>query len=167
MREFDRDGLDVASFQGQLFEESLDYCETSSPIFLRRFFRSRYAEMVDNTPVAIQPLFVPDAFEEIEKQYGKSSYGKIRYNRNAMYWLGYITRYICYTRQVSSRLFYHLFDVKKIYSLYEAYHTQSEEWCVARILELFGYDEKTLDMHERLKSILRKRYHELSTQVSE
>ena len=77
MREFDRDGLDVASFQGRLFEESVDRCETSSPIFLRRFFRSRYAEMVDNTPVAIQPLFVPDAFEEIEKQYGKSSYGKI------------------------------------------------------------------------------------------
>lgn len=158
MREFDREGLEIATFQGRLFEASTMECDASSPIFLRRFFRSHYAYKMDTRPVVLQALVLPRAFEEIEKEYGYSNYGKKKYNKEALYWLGYFTRYICYTREITSALLYRLFDVNKIYSLYEAYHTQSEEWCIAHLLESSGYTEATLNIHERLKACIRGSY---------
>ena len=56
MKEFDRDGLEIAVFQGRLFEASTMECDTSSPIFLRRFFRSHYAYKMDTRPVVLQAL---------------------------------------------------------------------------------------------------------------
>ncbi|MBP5091898.1 MAG: hypothetical protein J6328_05015 [Bacilli bacterium] len=161
MREFDQNGLDIASFQAELFEESLSRSATSSPIFLRRFFLSRWASSMDRIPVPIQSFDLNEAFASIEEQFGKSEYGKLKYDPDALYWLGYITRYIAYTREISSKLLYRLFDVKRIYSLYEAYHTQSEERCIAHLLSLFGYDEKVFDVNERIKGILRKQYQNL------
>ncbi len=158
MREFNRCGLEIATFQAELFEASIAQCETSSPIFLRRFFLSHYAYKMDYEPVELQSFVLSEAFASIEKEYGHSNYGKKKYNPDAMYWLGYFTRYICYTREIPCTLLYRLFDVNKIYSLYESYHTQSEEWCISHLLESYGYTEKTLDLNERLKMIMRREY---------
>ncbi len=158
MRKFDRQGLEIAMFQAELFEASLIRSKTSSPIFLRRFFLSDFADKMDYTPVDLQAFSIPDAFYYIEKQYGSSTYGKMKYSPESLYWLGYFTRYVCYTRETPSRLFYRLFDVKQVCSLYEAYHTQGEEWCLAHLLESYGYSEADLDINERLKKIMKRGY---------
>lgn len=155
MRNFDANGLELASFQGELFEQSVDECKESSPIFLRRFFLSDYAATLDDEDISIQALDINEAFLSLNKEYGESDYGKVKYSRAALYWLGYLSRYVSYTRELSSRTFYRLFDVKEIYGLYEAYHTQSEEWCIAHLLKKNGYTEATLDKNERLKESLK------------
>lgn len=119
-----------------------------------------------NTPVELQAFVIPEAFESLDKEYGHSSYGKEKYSSEAMFWLGYFTRYICYTREIPSRLLYRLFDIKKVYSLYTPFHTQSEEWCISRLLDQYGYTEATLDLNERLKAIMRKEYFGKATPIS-
>lgn len=156
MREFDRDALELAVFQAELFEKSLEKCGESSPIFLRRFFLSRYARFLDDENPALLSLDPVEAFRALDKQYVRSGYGKTKYGADGLYWLGYFSRYVCYTRELSSKCFYRLFDVKEIYALYEAYHTQGEEWCLAHLLEKHGYTEATLDKNERLKDALRR-----------
>lgn len=155
MKEFDGNGLELATFQAELFEASLSACEESSPIFLRRFFLSDYASTLDEGDASIQSLAINEAFDAIHKQYGFSKYGKTKYTKEGLYWLGYFSRYVSYTREVASRTFYRLFDVKDIYGLYEAYHTQSEEWCLAHLLAKNGYTEATLDKNERLKAAIK------------
>lgn len=155
MREFDENGLELATFQAEVFEQSLEVCGESSPIFLRRFFLSDYASTLDDGDASIQSLDANEAFMAMKRQYGESRYGKIKYSKQGLYWLGYFSRYVCYTRQLSSQAFYRLFDVKDIYGLYEAYHTQSEEWCIEHLLRKNGYTEATLDKKERLKNTLR------------
>lgn len=156
MREFDGNGLELALFQSKLFELSVDECPASSPIFLRRFFLSSYASSLDEGDPSTLSLDPMEAFKSLKAQYGENGYGKTKYGKEGLAWLGYFSRYVCYTREISSRAFYHLFDVKDLYSLYEVYHTQSEEWCLAHLLEKNGYTEATLDKNERLKTGLRK-----------
>lgn len=155
MKEFDTNGIELSTFQAEVFEESIDMCEESSPIFLRRFYLSDYAHTLDEEDASIISLDINEAFASLNEQYGKTSYGKTKYTKEALYWLGYFSRYVCYTREISSKAFYRLFDVIDIYSLYEAYHTQSEEWCLAHLLSKYGYTESTLDKNQHLKEILR------------
>lgn len=155
MREFDAGGLELATFQAELFELSAESCRESSPIFLRRFFLSDCAAAIDSEDASLQSLDAEEAFASINRQYGHSGYGKAKYGKEGLYWLGYFSRYVCYTRELSSRSFYRLFDVKEIYGLYEAYHTQSEEWCLKHLLRQKGYTEADLDKRERLKAALR------------
>ncbi len=158
MKEFDREGLEFAEFQGRVFTESLERSQTSSPIFLRRFFLSDFVYRIDQIPAVLLAMDVNEAFREIDKQYGPSNYGKTKYDADALYWLGYFLRYICYTREISSRLAYRLFDVNEIYSSYAIYHTQNEEWCLAHLLSEYGYTEKIFDPNERFKALLREDY---------
>ena len=48
---FDRIGLDKALFQARLFEASVAKYGTSSPVFLRRFYRSSSAAKLDTCPL--------------------------------------------------------------------------------------------------------------------
>lgn len=50
MRKFDHEGLEIASFQAELFEASVTQTNTSSPIFLRRFLLSDFALIRWATP---------------------------------------------------------------------------------------------------------------------
>ena len=46
-REFDSEGLRLASFQAKLCEKSLEFECESSPVFLRRLMKSSFIEKVD------------------------------------------------------------------------------------------------------------------------
>lgn len=155
MREFDSSALELATFQGELFALSPKECEESSPVFLRRYFLSDYAHHLDETDPSLLSLDANEAFSALAGQYGESRYGKRKYDEAGLYWLGYFSRYVTYTRDLSSRAFYRLFDINELYALYEAYHTQSEEWCLAHLLRKYGYGEEDLSKEERLKKALR------------
>ena len=93
MRNFDSLGLELAQFQGEIFEKSISRYECSSLVFLRRFKNSSYALYLDSARFNTL-IDVEYAFSEIDKQYGKSAYGNQKYSADALYWLGYIYRYI-------------------------------------------------------------------------
>lgn len=154
MREFDSDGLLLAIFQGKLFEESVSMTAYSSPIFLRRFKYSQSTKELDNRNPALLDLNRSIFFKNIEEEYGESEYGGEKYDPSTMHWLGYIYRYICYTRQCSTKFIFNLIPPSELKDHYYVYHTQSEEWVINRILEIKGLNESIFDKNERMKKRL-------------
>lgn len=156
MKEFDRKGLDLAGFQGDIFEKSLTEYELSSPVFIRRFMKSELARELDTGETAFLPLNEEWAFKLLNKQYQDKKYGKVKYSPAELHWIGYIYRYICFTRKESSVFIYSQFKPEELRKVYYAYHTQSEEWVVASLLKSHNLDESFFDKNERLKECLRE-----------
>lgn len=159
MREFDDNGLLLCKYQAEIFEQSPIKAECSSMIFLRRFFKSNFAKELDKGESVLFSLDVNEAFEDIEKEFGPSKYGKVKYSADVLFWVGYITRYISYTRNFSSSLVYKTFSPKLLLDSYPGFHTQGEEWVIANLLEMQGLTEQYFDPNYRLKEALRKYIH--------
>ena len=156
MKEFDHDGLLLAEFQGKLFEKSVDL-NCSSPIFIRRFLHSNILKKIDENNPQKLSLDVCEAINSINEQFGDSNYGKEKYSKSSMFWIGYVYRYISYTREQRTSFIMKLFPHKLLNRIYYAYHTQDLELCVSNLLELQGLNEDIFDNNLRLKSIILKK----------
>ena len=99
-----------------------------------------------------------ECFESILEDYGDSTYGKIKIPEQVLYYIGYISRYICYTREVTSLFFYRTFGVDTLINEYYVLHTQSEEAVLKELLQRNNLTEDIFDQDKLLKDILRKRY---------
>ncbi len=153
MREFDHDGLLLAEYQGKLFEKSTEL-KCSTAIFLRRFLHSHLVKKMDMNDVASLSLDVNEGIDSIQEQFGETDYGKIRYSENAMFWMGYMYRYISYTRETTTKFVMNLFPHKQLNDVYYSFHTQGPEWCVQSLLELNGQSEDIFDNNLRLKAVI-------------
>lgn len=160
IREFDQEGLRIATFQARLFEESAAKASCSSPIFLRRAMKSDYMDHVDHRPSWLLSLDTDEAFSRLEEEYGPSDYGHIKYSPNELHWIGWMYRYICYTRNATSRIVYSLIKPDYLKKVYYVYHTQSEEWAFSRMLESLGLSEDDFDINQRLKKAMREAWME-------
>ena len=154
MKAFDRTGSILCTYQAGIFSKSLKETDCSSMVFLRRFFLSDFAWALDYYDQHIFSFDENECFRSLEEEYGKTEYGKNRLPEEVLYWLGYITRYICYTRELSSKKFYRNIPLKYLIDHYEIYHTQTEEWVISRILE--NVDPDLFDREKQIKKILRK-----------
>lgn len=155
MKNLNKLGLDLCAFQGRIFELATRRAKESSLLFVRRFMKSDIARSLDNLAI-VEGLDESAALTSLEKQFKDVDKGK-KYSPNAMYWVGYMYRYICYTRQISSRLVYEWFKPSLLLSLYESHHTQSEEYTIASLTELTHLDPNLFDLHYRFKANLQKR----------
>lgn len=153
MKEFDHDGLLLAEYQGKLFEKSGDL-ECSSAVFLRRFQHSELLKDLDRNRPALMSLDAGEGITVIMEQFGKSDYGKVMYSKSALFWMGYMYRYIAYTREVSTRFVMQLFAYRQLNDVYYTFHTQAPEWCVRNLLELNGLTEDIFDPNYRLKQAI-------------
>ncbi|MCH4210769.1 MAG: hypothetical protein LKF58_03240 [Bacilli bacterium] len=151
MRKYGSNGLRLAGFQAKVFEASRNKCACSSPIFLRRFLMSDVLQTLDKNESSLIRWTVNEALEEIELEFGPSNYGTEKYNGGALFWMGYIYRYISYTRDINTRLLFKLFKGKQLYGLFPVYHTQDPEWCIKNLLELNCQSEDIFDKDWRLK----------------
>jgi hypothetical protein len=157
MREFDHNGLLLAEFQGKLFEKS-DDLKCSTRVFIRRFLHSELLEKLDmNDPSAIS-LDVNDGINDILAQFGESDYGKNKFSRSALFWIGYMYRYISYTREESTKYIMKLFDYRQMNDLYLPFHTQDPEWCIHNLLEINNLSEVAFDKNKRLWEIMKRKY---------
>ena len=130
------------------------YFSYSSPIFLRRFKYSKAAQELDNKHPALID-FNRDVFlDKINEEYNEIECSNERYDEKGMFWLGYFYRYICYTRQCSTKYVFSLFPPHELINRYYVYHTQSEEWVIEEILELKNLNEDVFDKNKRIKSKL-------------
>lgn len=157
MRKFDHNGLLLATYQAEIFEKSTEL-KCSSPIFLRRFLHSDYLKLLDKNE---SMYFALDPFEGIEmitEQYGDSAYGKIKYSKDSMFWMGYMYRYISYTREEPTSFIMKTFDYRLMNDVYHSFHTQDPEWVIASLLDIKHLNEDYLDKNKRLKKILKRRY---------
>lgn len=156
MREFDHNGFLLAEYQAKLFEKSADL-NCSSPVFLRRFLHSDLVNILDENDSTILPLDVNEGIESIMKQFGDTSYGKIKYSKDSLFWMGYMYRYIAYTREQSMGFVMNLFKHQQMNEVYYSFHTQGLEWCISNLLELNNLPEEYFDKNYRLKQIMKEK----------
>lgn len=154
MREFDSNGLRLAEFQATLFEKSVNRFTCSSKIFIRRFLHSNILTVLDKNESAKISFITDEALDEIENQFGKSTYGKIKYSSEALFWMGYLYRYISYTRDIETAFLFKIFKYEQLHELYYTYHTQDNEWCVRNLLELNKLTENIFDKNWRLRQAI-------------
>lgn len=153
MRTFDHNGLLLAEYQGKLFEKSAEL-QCSSPIFIRRFFHSNLLETLDkNSSVSLD---VNDGMQEILQQFGDTTYGKNKYSKSSLFWIGYMYRYIAYTTGESTKFIMKLFNYKQMNDVYYSYHTQDPEWCIDSLLNINNLTRDIFDKNSRIKKIIRR-----------
>ena len=158
MREFDHTGLLLAEYQGKLFEKSTEL-DCSTGIFLRRFLHSDLLEKLDTNQPSLVSLDVNDGINSILEQFGNTDYGKEKYSGSSMFWMGYMYRYISYTREIRTRFLMELLDYRQMNDVYYSFHTQDPEWCIQSLLEINHLTESVFDNNYRLKKIIRgKKY---------
>ena len=156
MKTFDHDGLLLAEYQGKIFEKSTEL-QCSTAIFLRRFLHSDLLKKMDLNDVTSLSLDVNEGMESIQNQFGESDYGKNKYSKSAMFWIGFIYRYLSYTRGVTTKFVMRLFPYKQLNDVYYSFHTQDPEWCVHSLLEMNDQSEDVFDNNLRLKAVISAR----------
>ena len=154
MRKFDHDGLLLAEFQGKIFEKSSDL-NYSTPIFIRRFLHSDILKKIDENNPQKLSLDANEAINSINEQFGDSKYGKEKYSSSSLFWIGYIYRYISYTREQTTKFVMKLFPYDLLNQLYYTYHTQDIELCISNLLEIRGFTVDIFDNNIRLKNIIK------------
>ncbi len=154
MREFDHNGLLLAEYQGKLFEKSNDM-NCSTGVYIRRFLHSDLLKKLDSNNPSSLSLDVKDGNDSILEQFGDSDYGKMKYSKAALFWIGYMYRYISYTREQSTKFVMKLFDYRQMNDVYYSFHTQDPEWCVKSLLEINKLSEDVFDNNIRIKQIMK------------
>lgn len=157
MREFDHNGLLLAEFQGKLFERSGEL-DCSTGVFIRRFLHSELLKKLDTNDPSAVSLDVNDGINDILGQFGESDYGKNKFSGSALFWIGYMYRYISYTREESTKFIMKLFDYRQMNDLYLSFHTQDPEWCIQSLLEINDLSEVVFDKNRRLREIMKREY---------
>ncbi len=137
MRDIDYDGFILCDIQAKLFELSIEAEECSSNIFIRRFMNSKVAIRLDNTTFLNESTPIETVLDEINKQYGKSTYGSIKFSKEEMFWIGYIYRYVVYVYvyDIDSIQAYKIIKGNELRNLYLPYHTLDPLNAIDRILE--------------------------------
>lgn len=156
MKKLDFNERKLCQIQGKIFEESIEKVECSSLIFIRRFMQSDLSKKFDDYSFLVMALDINDCFYEIEKEYGVSSYGKIKYSKNEMFWIGYIYRALSIIYKLSSREIFKLFNAKKIVTYYNIYHTFDVEQAVGKMMESINYQipDFEKDAYQLLKKLM-------------
>lgn len=153
MREFDHMGLLFAEYYGKLFEKSAEL-NCSSPIFFRRFLHSDLLKQQEKESAELMSLDVNEGMWYILNQYGDTSYGREKYSKSTLFWIGYMYGYISYTREHRMSFVMKLFKNQQMNSVYYTFHTQDPEWCIRSLLELNRLPEDEFDKNKRLKRIM-------------
>lgn len=135
MKEFDEIGLKLCKMQGEVFIRSLKGTECSSPVFLRRFMNSSVASRMDGDGFLFEMCDTGSIILEVEAEFGRTDYGQIRYSEEELYWMGYLYRYWCYTREKTSKHVYKIMKPKELRELYYPYHSLDPAQAIERILE--------------------------------
>jgi len=75
MRTRDKQCIQLAEIQAELFEKSAKLLDMSSDVFFRRFMNSNIAKDFDSGAILEVGVSVNGMFSELDDQYGHSDYG--------------------------------------------------------------------------------------------
>ena len=127
--------LCLCRLQAKIFELSVKDTNYSSPVFIRRFMMSKYVKVFDEFDYLFMSCNLEDTFDELDEEYGKSTYGKIKYSQDEMYWIGYIYRVISIKFNLTSKQIFKLFKASEIIDYYPIYHTYDIVDAASRMIE--------------------------------
>jgi len=154
MRVFDETGLKLSRMQAETFVLSASKMNCSSAIFIRRFMLSAVASRMDQPAFLHEECDENKILQEIEEEFGITDYGIEKYSTEELYWIGYLYRYWCYTRNMSSKQVYKFIKPKELRALYFPYHSLDPSQAIDRILEAKGF--KKVDYTKKGVEILRR-----------
>jgi len=166
MREFDKDGLTLCKLQGNLFEESKDKTSTSSDIFIRRFMNSSIVSEFDTLAILDDTKTNDEIFDIVEDEFGESTYGTTKYDKEPLYWMGYLYRYFSYTYELTSKQVYKIVKPTELNEMYYVYHTFDCSTAIERILEEKGLSFDINRQNEKLLQAIRKQHYEENISLS-
>ena len=144
--------------QAKIFELSVDSVEYSSPIFIRRFMFSSVAKSFDKKLYLFTTESENECFNILNEEFGQSNYGKNKFSKQEMFWIGYIYRCICIKYNLSSKSVYKLFNANEIIQYYNICHTFDIVDAAERMMESINYDNSSIEekASKILKSLMRK-----------
>ncbi|MGM9814010.1 MAG: hypothetical protein ACI32C_03825 [Candidatus Enteromonas sp.] len=96
------------------------------------------------------------ALASLEEEYGVSNYGKVKYSKDELYWIGHFYRYFCYTYGISSNRAYRIVKPKELRMLYQPYHTLDTSQAIERILAAKRIDLSVEGMNRRMLELYRE-----------
>ena len=160
MKEMDKDGLLLCQMQANIFVMSLQYTESSSEIFIRRFMNSNIAKEFDSSSILNDSINELGILKSIENEYGKTSYGKKKYSEDALYWIGYLYRYMSYIYDISSKQAYKIIKEKELNLLFYSYHTLDCKKAIDLILESKNVNLNADNRNKVLLDLIKKHSYE-------
>ena len=134
MRQLDDIGIRLCEFQADLFELSTSNVPCSSLVFVKQFMSSNIACRMDKGTYVFEALDTPGCLEELSKE-KKLTQGTEKYPAHIMSWIGYMYRFIAFTREIPSAYLFSKLKTKQLYLVYEAYHSLDPEAAATRLLE--------------------------------
>ena len=157
----DENGLLLSRLQAMVFEASQEASACNSFMFIRRFMFSSFTlEEFDTGHILFDNETEYSIIKNIEAEYKESSYGKEKYSKNELYWIGYMYRYMAYTNELTSRQCFRIIKPNELRGLYNMYHTLDCSNAIDRILEDKGYDFTPEGLNKRALDIYRRIFEE-------
>jgi len=137
MKKMTNNGILLCKIQADLFANYRSFSNCSPYFFIRRFMNSDLAKRFDDSTVLADISSNKTFIDEIDEQYGKTSFGK---NNNSisnemMYWVGYVYRYWSYTYEISSKALIMHVNPNILFNRYELYHSMDVSYLIDRICE--------------------------------
>ena len=148
----DNNGILLCKIQADLFSHCDDFCSYSSYVFIRRFMNSDLANRFDDMTVLLEISSNETFIDEINSQYGASTFGKKKKtDKEMMYWLGYVYRYWSYVYEIPSYLLFKHVQPHLILDRYALYHSMGIDYFINRLIE---EEEIYLPPHKTVDQIL-------------
>jgi hypothetical protein len=144
MRKMDNAGELMCKEQADFFADSLMKSSESSAQFIRHFLTSDVAREFDESGRY-------DLLESFYREKPSAKRGGERYSKEELHWLGYLYRYIAYTRMFTSAQLFRVMPSKELRPYFPSYHTQDMERSARQLLEKFPvFPELPLEIIRRI-----------------
>lgn len=168
MKKVDILGIILCEIQGELFEKYKSFSNMSPYFFIPRFMHSDLAKRFDDTMILFESSTVESLNNELENQYGKSSFGSnTSVNSEALYWTGYVYRYISYAYDFPSWRLVQILPPKELINRWYIYHTFDVELAIEKISEELKIDfNDTRSEGEKLEELLNQFTKEIQSKIS-
>ena len=96
---------------------------------------SKLAKRFDDASLLCESSTLRSLAAELDEQYGPSSYGSVRYDSEALYWMGYLYRYWNISFGLPSKRIYKIIQAQELAELYYPYQSLDPAQAIERICE--------------------------------
>lgn len=124
--------LKLCDIQGRLFELSENY---NSKDFIRSFMRSEVAANLDSSYNRMQWMGEEYLLEELTDEVNVATEGE-KYDKELLYWIGYLYRYWASLTGESSKTIYRQASVDTMRRNYMMFHTLDPEVAIEDLKEI-------------------------------
>lgn len=126
----------LCDIQGRLFELALKN-KYDCPAFIKTFMNSQAAAALDDVYDRLQWAGEEYILEELEDEAKGLEKAGIIYNKEVMYWIGYIYRYWHYYTNENSREIYKIADAKTMSECWLGFHTLDIEMAIDDLKDIY------------------------------